>query len=170
VSEFHVGGITAGKMEEPMHRTVAARVVSGIAILTVTLAANLLAQDTPAETGKLTLSVEYTGKGTVDKDHRVWIWVFDNPDSSTWAGTTPLSIGMLSENNTAYKFAALPKQVYFATAYDEQGGYDGTAGPPPTGTPIAIYGMASDGAAAPVATGGDDAALKFTFDDSFRMP
>jgi hypothetical protein len=30
--------------------------------------------------------------------------------------------------------------------------------------------MASDGAAAPVATGGDDAALKFTFDDSFRMP
>ena len=57
-----------------------------------------------------------------------------------------------------------------AVAYDEEGGYDGTSGPPPQGTPIAIYGMASTGAAAVVDTGGDDTAVKTTFDDSMRMP
>jgi hypothetical protein len=38
----------------------------------VILSASLVVgQDKPAQTGKLAISVEYTGKGTVDKDHRL---------------------------------------------------------------------------------------------------
>jgi hypothetical protein len=96
--------------------------------------------------------------------------VFDNPDSSTWPDSTPLALAMLTENGATHKFTGLPKQVYFGTAYDEAGGYDGTAGPPPAGTPISVYGMAEGGMAQAVGTGGDDAAVKATFDDSFRMP
>ena len=154
-----------------MRRIVFARTMSVIALLALTLTADLLArQDKPAETGKLAVSVEYTGKGTVDNDHHLWIWAFDNPDSSTWADTTPLAVGTVSENGTTYKFSALPKQVYLAAAYDEKGGYDGTAGAPPSGTPVAVYGATAGGPAGAVTTGGDDATLKFTFDDSFRMP
>ena len=80
-------------------------------------------------------SVEYTGQGTVDQDHRIWIWLFDNPDSSTWPDSSPLAVAMLTENGASNKFTGLPKQVYFGTVYDEAGGYDGTAGPPPAGTP-----------------------------------
>jgi uncharacterized protein (DUF2141 family) len=153
-----------------MRRTVAARAL--IVVVALTLSATLLArQNQPAQTtGKLAISVEYTGKGAVDQDHRLWIWVFDNPDSSTWPDSTPLAVAMLTENGATHKFTGLPKQVYFGTAYDEAGGYDGTAGPPPAGTPISVYGMADGGMAQAVGTGGDDAAVKATFDDSFRMP
>jgi hypothetical protein len=44
------------------------------------------------------------------------------------------------------------------------------SGPPPQGTPITIHGMVTAGSAAPVATGGDDAKVKITFDDSIRVP
>jgi hypothetical protein len=152
-----------------MRRTVAARTL--IIVVALTLSATLLArQNQPAQTGKLAISVEYTGKGAVDEDHRLWIWVFDNPDSSTWPDSTPLAVAMLTENGATHKFSGLPKQVYFGTAYDEAGGYDGTAEPPPAGTPISVYGMADGGMAQAVGTGGDDAAVKATFDDSFRMP
>jgi hypothetical protein len=152
-----------------MRRTVAARTL--IIVVALTLSATLLArQNQPTQTGKLAISVEYTGKGAVDEDHRLWIWVFDNPDSSTWPDSTPLAVAMLTENGATHKFTGLPKQVYFGTAYDEAGGYDGTAGPPPAGTPISVYGMADGGVAQAVGTGGDDAAVKATFDDSFRMP
>ena len=152
-----------------MRRTVAARAL--IVVVALTLSATLLArQDQPAQTGKLAISVEYTGNGAVDKDHRLWIWVFDNPDSSTWPDSTPLAVAMLTENGATHKFSGLPKQVYFGTAYDESGGYDGTAGPPPPGTPISVYGMVDGGVAQAVGTGGDDAAVKATFDDSSRMP
>jgi uncharacterized protein (DUF2141 family) len=154
-----------------MRRTVVVRVVTALGVLVLALSASLRArQDQAADSGKLAVSIEYTAKGTVDQDHKIWIWLFDNPNSDTWADSTPVAIGSLTENGAAYKFAGLPKQVYFAMAYDESGGYDGTAGPPPQGTPIAIYGMASGGAAAAVDTGGDDQAVKTTFDDSMRMP
>jgi hypothetical protein len=126
------------------------------------------AQDKPAETGNLAVSIQYTGKGTVDREHRIWIWVFDTPSIS--ANSTPLQTGDLAENGGTYRFVGLPKEVYLAMAYDEKGGYDGTAAPPPPGTPIAIYGAAAGGAASPVPTGGDDAVLKTSFDDSVRMP
>jgi hypothetical protein len=152
-----------------MGRTVAARAL--IIVVALTLSATLLArQGQPAQTGKLAISIEYTGKGAVDKDHRLWIWVFDNPDSSTWPDSTPLAVAMLTENGATHKFTGLPKQVYFGAAYDEAGGYDGSAGPPPAGTPISVYGMAEDGMAQAIGTGGDDAAVKASFDDSFRMP
>jgi hypothetical protein len=154
-----------------MRRTVVPRALLVIIVVTLTLSARLLAgQAGPAQTGKLAISVEYTGKGTVDTEHRLWIWVFDNPDSSTWPDSTPLAVAMLTENGATYKFSGLPKQVYFGAAYDEAGGYDGTAGPPPAGTPISVYGMAEGGMAKAVDTGGDDAVVKATFDDSFRMP
>jgi len=146
--------------------------MGGIAVLALTLSANLLAgQDKPAEsaTGKLAVTVEYTGKGTVDKDHHIWIWMFDTPDSSTWADTEPLSVGTLLENSATYQFDNLPQRVYFAVAFDEKGGYT-SGGAPPPGTPIAVYGAEPGGAAAPVTSGGADAAVKTSFDDSQRMP
>src|SRR5918993_2724299 len=67
-----------------MRRTVVPRALLVIIVVALTLSASLLAgQAGPAQTGKLAISVEYTGKGTVDTEHRLWIWVFDNPDSST---------------------------------------------------------------------------------------
>jgi hypothetical protein len=154
-----------------MRRSVAVRAVTVLAVLAVVLSASLVTgQEQAVESGKLAVSVEFTASGSVDQDHKIWIWLFDNPNTDTWADSVPVAIGSLTENGAVYKFAGLPKQVYFAVAYDDKGGYDGTAGAPPPGTPIAIYGMAAGGGAAAVDTGGDEAAVKTSFDDSMRMP
>jgi hypothetical protein len=142
---------------------VVAVVASGVLPIRV-----LGAQDKPADSGRLAVSVRYTGRGEVDQDHRIWIWLFDTPDITP--DSNPLAIGQLSDNGGTYKYTGLPKEVYVAMAYDEKGGYDGTTGPPPQGTPVVIYGAASGSGAAAVKTGGDEAKLETSFDDSVRMP
>ena len=115
--------------------------------------------------GTLKVTVEYKGAGKVDKDHQIWIWVFDTPTID--GSSMPIAANSLSENGAAVTFASLPETVYIAVAFDEKGGYDGTTGPPPSGTPVMIYGDA--GVARAIKTGGD-AAVQITFDDSVRMP
>ena len=50
----------------------------------------------------------------------------------------------------------------------QTGDYDGTQGPPPTGTPVTVYG--GMGTATAVQAGGAEVAVTITFDDSTRMP
>lgn len=126
------------------------------------------AQDT-AENGKLKVTVEYKGTGTVSQDNRLVIWVFDTPNIGT--DSMPLATGVVKENKGSYKFVGLPKQVYLAAAYDTLGGYDGTSGPPPTGTPVTIFGSTGMGVpGTAVDTGGDDATVTITFDDTVKIP
>lgn len=134
----------------------------------VTLA--LVAMATPAivaqESGQLKVTVDYKGAGTVDATHEVFVWVFDTPNIG--ADSVPIANDAITANGGTLTFSGLPKEVYLAVAYDEKGDYDGMSGPPPSGTPITIYG--DQGVAKAVATGGPDAVLSVTFDDSTRMP
>ncbi len=130
----------------------------------------LVAMATPAivaqESGQLKVTVNYKGAGTVDTTHEVFVWVFDNPNIGP--DSVPIANDVVTSNGGALTFSGLPKEVYLALAYDEKGDYDGTSGPPPSGTPITIYG--DMGVAKAVATGGADAAISVTFDDTTRMP
>ena len=112
------------------------------------------------------VTVSYKGAGTVDASHEIYLWVFDNPNIG--ADSIPVASEVITANGATASFTGLPKQVYLAAAFDEKGDYDGTSGPPPPGTPITIYGEM--GAAKGVATGGADAAVTVTFDDTMRMP
>jgi uncharacterized protein (DUF2141 family) len=126
----------------------------------------------PATTdaGKLKVTVEYKGQsGTVDKNHKIWIWLFDTPTIAP--PYSPIATGWLTENKASYKFSDLPKTVYVVAAFDDKGGYDGTSEPPATGTPVIVHGGTGPGTSAvAVATGGDDTAVTVTFDDTVRMP
>jgi hypothetical protein len=134
------------------------------------VALGLVALATPAmiaqESGQLKVTVSYKGAGTVDASHEIYLWVFDNPNIG--ADSIPVASEVITANGATASFTGLPKQVYLAAAFDEKGDYDGTSGPPPPGTPITIYGEM--GAAKGVATGGADAAVTVTFDDTMRMP
>lgn len=116
--------------------------------------------------GELKVTIDYKGAGTVDKTHQVFVWVFDTPDIS--ASSTPIASDVVTANGASVSFSGLPTTVYLAAAFNEKGDYDGTQGPPPSGTPITIYG--SPGAATGVTTGGPEAVVTVSFDDSVRMP
>jgi len=111
------------------------------------------------------MTVEYKGAGKVDKEHQIWIWVFDTPTIDE--SSEPVSITSVAENNGSASFNSLPETVYIAVCFDEKGGYDGTSGPPQSGSPVSIYG--GSGTAKAVKTG-SEAKVTVTFDDSMRMP
>jgi hypothetical protein len=116
--------------------------------------------------GEVKVTVKYTGKGSVDGSHQLWIWLFDTPDIGP--GAIPIAEMSLAKNGTTATFPDVaPEKVWIAVAYDEQGGFGGSA-PPPTGSPVMIYGMES-GSPTPVSPGPKGEAT-VTFDDSQRMP
>ena len=118
------------------------------------------------ESGKLKVTVDYTGAGAVDATHEIFVWVFDNPNIGP--GSLPIASDVATANGAALNFSGLPKEVYLVAAYDEKGDYDGTSGPPPPGTPIVVYG--DMGAAKAIPTGGADASVDVKFDATVRMP
>jgi hypothetical protein len=118
------------------------------------------------ETGTLKVTVDYKGAGTVDKTHQLFVWVFDTPDINE--NSVPIATDQATANDATISFSGLPKTVYLAAAFNEKGTYDGSQGPPPSGTPVTIYG--GEGSATAIATGGEEAKVTVSFDDSMRMP
>ncbi len=115
--------------------------------------------------GAVKVTVNYTGKGTVDASHKVWVWIFDTPNIG--AGSQPVDQIALDKNGTVAEFANVsPGQVWIAVAFDQQGVMTGNE-PPPSGSPISIH--MANGAPAPV-TPGDGAIITITFDETMRMP
>lgn len=115
--------------------------------------------------GAVNVTVNYKGKGAVDGSHRVWVWLFDTPNIGP--GAMPIGQMSVEKNGAVATFDVATDRVWIAVAYDESGTMTGTA-PPPSGTPIAIYG--GNPAAPEAVVPGAKAAVTITFDDSQRMP
>jgi hypothetical protein len=115
--------------------------------------------------GAVQVKIDYKGKGTVDASHRVWVFVFDTP--SIGSGSMPIAMDSVEKNGAVATFDVAGDKVWIAVAYDESGTMTGD-GPPPPGSPIAIYG-GNPAAPEAVATGAK-APVTITFDDSQRMP
>jgi|SRR5690606_2071227 len=138
------------------------RLALGLAVLAIAVVVAPAA--TAQDAGTLRVTVRYTGPGTVDATHELFVWVFETPNIDV--DSVPIAADVLTRNGGTLTFRGLPKQVYLVAAFDERGDYDGSS-VPPSGMPITIHG--SGGVAEPVPTG-DNAAVTVTFDDSTRMP
>jgi hypothetical protein len=116
--------------------------------------------------GTVKVTVHYAGKGKVDSTHKIWVWLFDNPNIGP--GSMPIDQVAIDTNDADAVFEGVaPTQVFIAVAFDEQGVMTGD-GPPPTGSPIGIL-TAANGQPTGVAPG-EKGVVKLTFDDSQRMP
>lgn len=142
--------------------------VLALSLVAVSLGGSVAAMAAAAERpGELNLTVTYKGKGDVDDTHEIFVWLFDNPNIGL--SSQPIATDVLKKNGGALKFADLAvTPVYVAVAYDEKGDYDGTSGPPPPGTPVAIYSTDGKGTPAPIDVKGT-AQVNMTFDDSQRV-
>ena len=152
-------------MSRWMSQRKAASVVAAMVAVGSVAAAEQANPAPAADTVNVT--VKYTGKGVVDATHKLWVWLFDTPDIG--AGSMPIAEMALDKNGGTVSFPNVTiKQVYVAVAYDEKGGFNGQA-PPPPGSPIAIYGVKAAGGAAAAITPGPKAAVTITFADAQRM-
>ena len=146
-------------------RTLVGVTVAALAFSTVGARAD---QAKPATAGgSVTVTVKYTGAGTVDANHSIWVWLFDNPNIGP--ESIPIGEQSIAKNGGTATFTTTTGQVYIAVAYDEKGGFMGQA-PPPTGSPIAMYGMTGPDAPPQPVTPGTKGKVSLTFDDSQRMP
>jgi len=152
-------------MTKSTSRTLAGLAVAALVLSTVGAQAD---QANPtADATSVNVTVKYTGAGTVDADHRIWVWLFDNPNIGP--ESIPIGEQSVTKNGGAATFATSTTQVYIAIAYDEKGGFMGQA-PPPPGSPVAMYGMNGPNELPQPVTPGAKGNITVTFDDSQRMP
>jgi hypothetical protein len=106
------------------------------------------------------VTVNYTGKGVVDAGHSIIVFLFSDPA----IGPNSRPIGppeIVQKNGATVIFKNVTtKPVYVFAIYNDKGTYDGRSGPPPAGTPIAMYGTAKGPTAV---TPGAKAPIKMTF-------
>lgn len=143
------------------------------AVLILGVSAEAARLSPAAEVGSKTLklTVNYTGPGEVDRDHGIHIFVFDNP--AFVEGTTtvmPVAMRSVYKNGETISIELFSDTVYLVVAYNEKGDYDPPMGPPPSGTPTALYRPGDPGMPTPIHLKNGETEVTFTFGDQYRMP
>jgi hypothetical protein len=139
-------------------------ILSGTVFLS---ALTVRAQD---KSSKLEVQVSYTGSGTVDESHKVYVVLWDNPNFVTEeAGAPPLDIKGVSSKSAEAPFDNVQTNpVYVSMVYDPSGKWD-AASPPPAGSSLGFYAK-EPGKPAPIQLEpGKTTKISATFDDSFKM-
>ncbi len=148
-----------------------------LCLLLVPLGISQPLQDPAPETkpqGKsLKVTVSYEGKGKVDKSHGIYLFLFNTPDFVQNPGSAmPIAFQTIYSNGETVTFSGLnAENVYITVAYDESGSYNIAAGPPPSGSPVSLYKPGDPQPPTAIKLEeGKTAEVKFSFDESIRMP
>jgi hypothetical protein len=139
-------------------------VVSGFLLASARIA---LCQDTNVGS-KLEVRVNYSGTGTVDDKHKIYVVLWDSPDFVK-SETMPFLIQSTSSKNGAVTFGDVKKTpVYVSAAYDPSGQWDAQS-PPPDGSSLGLYSK-TPGEPAPIdLKAGGKTTIDLAFDDSVKM-
>ena len=123
-----------------------------------------------AQPGPLLITVDYQGSGTVSQDHQLSVFVFDDPNMS--ADSLPIWTGQLADNQKTLTAGGIgASTIWVAVTFDETGGYDPFSGPPPSGSPLAVYSADPTGMPTGVELHDDqETEIAIAFDDTLRMP
>src|ERR1035437_2151302 len=106
------------------------------------------AQDKPAEKAPekaaasrtLKVKLNYSGPGTVDEKHRIFLFIFDTPDFIRVENVMPIAFGSGTAKDATVTVSDLSTSpVYLIAIYDPTGGYEGMS-KPPAGCSLGIYG------------------------------
>jgi hypothetical protein len=120
--------------------------------------------------GTLNIKIDYTGSGKVDEKHQIVIFLFDSPDFVKGEGMPILAKFATSKSETVKIEDLTTSPVYIAVAFTLDGSYDGTSGPPPSGSSLGMY-MKEPPTPAPIKIEpGKTVEVTVPFDDSSKMP
>jgi hypothetical protein len=142
------------------------------AVASVFLFLPLLNGQTPAATGDSTVQVhlDYTGSGTVDRNHVIIVALWDSPDFVKPGADMkpPFAEKTLSSKSGSVKFEHVKQNpVYVSCAYDPTGNWKGDS-EPPDGTSLGLYSTQPGVPAAVNLEPGKTAKISLKLDDSFK--
>jgi hypothetical protein len=132
------------------------------------------AQQKPAEKAPagrtLKVKLNYSGAGTVDEKHKIFVFLFDSPDFVQRQDAMPIANGTGSAKDGTLTFSDLATSpVYLVAIYDPSGNYDGMSRPP-SGASLAIYSKTAGAPEAIVIEAGKPTQIDVPFDDTIKMP
>jgi hypothetical protein len=128
------------------------------------------AQTAAAHKGSaLQVHVKYTGSGTVDQAHKIYVALWDSPDFvKPSSNLEPFAVAPLTSKSGTVNYQDVAHNpVYVSMAYDPTGKWDAQE-EPPTGTSLGLYAT-TPGIPAPVQLEpGKTTKISATLDDSLK--
>ena len=121
------------------------------------------------KSAKLQVHLEYTGAGTVDSTHKIYIVLWDSPDFVKGsAGQAPFAVQYIASKKGTATFSDIRKNpVYVSIAYDPTGKWEARS-EPPVGASLGLYSK-EPGVPAPVQLEpGKTTEISVKLDDSFK--
>ncbi|MBV9613231.1 MAG: hypothetical protein JO091_12220 [Acidobacteriaceae bacterium] len=117
------------------------------------------------------VKLHYTGNGTVDEKHKIFVVLFDTPDFTKGAAAMPIGIEEAVSKNATVTFSNVSTSpVYAAASYDPTGNYDGHSGPPPSGTSLGMYTKTPPAPEPIKVEPGQSVQVEITFNDTQKVP
>ncbi len=134
------------------------------------LASALTAAAQPSSS-KLDVQLSYTGSGTVDDAHKLFVVIWDSPDfAKGGASEAPIAIQSVNSKSGVAHFDSLQKSpVYVSMVYDPSGKWD-AASNPPAGSSLGLYSTEPGTPAAVKLDTAKTTKVSASFDDSEKMP
>ena len=121
-----------------------------------------------AQAGRtIQVEINYTGSGTVDGSHKIYVALWDYSDFNGGAPTDVQSLDSKSGTVTFQNVKTVP--AYVSTAYDPSGKWDAQS-PPPSGSSLGMYSVKPPTPAPIQVEPGKTAKVKLIFDDSTKVP
>jgi hypothetical protein len=128
--------------------------------------ASALAQ-TSADKRTIQVDINYTGSGTVDASHKIYVALWE---SSDFTGGPPAAVESLDSKKGTVTFSSVQRvPAYVSTAYDPTGGWDAQS-PPPSGSSLGMYSKKPPDPEGIDVAPGKTVKVSITFDDSVKVP
>ncbi len=121
-------------------------------------------------TSQLEVMTHYTGAGTVDDSHKIYVALWDTPDFVQPDNhTIPIDVKPLASKNGSVTFTDIKASpVYVSAAYDPKGAWDAQSAPP-AGSSLGLYSK-QPGKPAPIEVKpGHKITVHLTFDDTEKV-
>ena len=124
------------------------------------------AQTSPSKR-TIEVDINYTGSGTVNANHRIYVALWDSSDMS---GGPPAAVLSVNSKKGSVTFSDVQKvPAYVSAAFDPTGAWDAQS-PPPSGASLGMYSKKLPNPEPIDVAPGKTVKVAIMFDDSAKVP